>query len=369
MVWHDNLSLSFSGNIVPSLYVVGNDIYFVGCGMTLTFNGSEVTPSAGALAMFAVPINMSNGQPRTLEYFPISGDFSVTGYYVKNGTMLFVAWVGMAGNNATVGAYSVFTNKLSISKVWQTTLPQNNSYRGNVPEILISDGFLVVPIWNLVGLNMSNGQQLFSIPFSVFHEDVINVIDGTLVNSTLYYVEIINGLQKNFEYKLIGMDLLTRNITLNVTVSIQGESFISPTPVKLEGNVLVVGAAFNNYYVVTTLGGSILWNSLEISYENASGGGTASPGYPTAVLEDGSWLLTSVHTPEGKTGLATQYFEKVCPSNGSLIWLHHFSFNWNESFIQFIPPRSFMNSMVLIIATSGHFLVYRWGDSIGCVGV
>jgi hypothetical protein len=75
-------------------------------------------------------------------------------------------------------------------------------------------------------------------------------------------------------------------------------------------------------------------------------------------------MLTSLLSPKGSSGVSEQYFEVVNPSNGSLLWIHQFSFMaGNRS--MFYPPNLMTNERVVVIAASDLYIIYRWGYELG----
>lgn len=365
MDWHHNLTLSNPGNIQPDLYLRGGILYFVGCGDALTIDGSNVIN--GSFALFAIPINESNGQTGEVKSIALPAEFSITGTFVAYANVLYVAWISQGGNNALAAAYSVLTNNSSHLPIWQTLLKPPSEFNTNVPNILVNDRLLILHLWNLVGLNPLTGQQLFSISYSDLFNENYNTLDGILVNSTFYFVAEF-GSPGHVTFNLVGIDLQNLNFTVNVTVA-TSSIYMSPLQVKLEGSELVVSTGLGNNYTVATPAGTVLWRSQSTTFANPASAGTVSPGNPIATVTNGNWILTSVVTSASNSSVAIQYFEKIYPNNGSLIWIHQFSFPLNASAQMFIPPNLWGQPRVLVIATVGSYMVYRWGYSVGCASI
>ena len=358
IIWHHNVTLA-SNNILPELYICNEILYLISDGGYLSLDGASVKDSAGIIV---VSFNETNGQ------IGVVRSISATGVFATKGSLLYASWVTQDALAVKTVAYSVFTNNSSSALIWQVSLAAPYKYLTNIAYVSVNDMIVLLPLWNLTGLNPATGQLLFSIPYYAFNVDSINVIDGALVNSKLYYVNEWGIPGSAMSFNLVGIDLLNFNTILNVTVA-SSKAGMSPLPVEQEGNDLVVHTDLGGNFVVTTLAGSILWSSEEIKYASPSGIYDISPGDPAAVLDNGNWVLTSVTYPTGKSNNTIQYFEQVNPSNGSLVWIHQFSFPENSSNLQFYPPNGMGAPSVVIIGASSSYLVYRWRDSVGCTAI
>jgi hypothetical protein len=357
VIWHHSLTLP-SANTDPILHMVDGILYFIGTGESFMADGARKNVSGDA---FIVSFNESDGHMGPTESIGVPIDFSTTGAYAVSGTSLYVAWTSLGGSNTTVAEYPLATNVSSPSPSWETRLKPPVQYNTNVPGIYLNDRMVLLDLWNLIGLNRTTGKELFSIPYPALHVDMDNVMNGALTNSTLYYVAEFTVSQNHTNINLIGLNTLTLNSSLNVTV---GSTSIPsyPLAVRVTGSELVVDTSEG--YVVTTLEGNVLWRSSVISYVNPSGTGKVSSGAVAAVLGNGYWMLTSVLSPSGKAGVSEQYFEEVNPSNGTLLWLQQFSFTaGNQS--MFYPPNLMTNESVVVIAASGPYIIYRWGYDLG----
>ena len=167
---------------------------------------------------------------------------------------------------------------------------------------------------------------------------------------------------------LVGLDLFTGKATVNVTVSNSSQG-LYPLQVKHYGKELAVSTGLIGEYVVTNLEGKTLWNSRNISYLATSGETHVSPGSPVAVLSNGNWLLSLVSYPPHNSGLANQYLEEVYPSNGTLVWIHQFSFEESANSYQFMPPSTTAPPYVIVMPSQPPYIVYRWGSSLGCAAL
>ena len=355
VIWHHNLTLP-SANPDPILHMVNGTIYFIGIGESFRADGSWENVSGD---VFVVPFNGSDGHMGRVESIGVPIDFSTTGAYAVYGTSLYVAWIG---SNATVAAYPVTTNVSSPSPLWITHFEPPVKYNTNVAGIDISDRLVILDLWNLIVLNRTTGIDIFSIPFSVLHEEQDNIMNGALTSTIFYYVAEFAVAQNHTNINLVGMNTLTLNNSLNVTVASTTVPFY-PLAVRVMNSELVVDTP--DGYVVTTLEGNVLWRSNGISYANPSGSGRISPGGVAAVLGDGNWILTSMPSPTVNSDISAQYFEEVNPSNGSLFWIHQFSFAVKGNLSMFYPPNLMTNPSVLVIAAYGPYLVYRWGYDLG----
>ena len=357
VIWHYNLTLP-SANTDPILHMVDGTLYFIGTGESFLADGSRENVAGD---VFIVSFNVSDGRMGLTESIGVPIDFSTMGAYSVAGTSLYLAWTSLGGRNTTVAEYPIETNVSSPLPFWETILKAPAQYNTNVPGIYLNDRMVLIDLWNLIGLNRTTGKELFSIPYSALHAEIDNVMNGALTNSTFYYVAEFTVSPNHTNINLVGLNAFTLNNSLNVTV---GSTAVPsyPLAVKITDSELVVDTPEG--YVVTTLEGNVLWTSNGISYANPSGTGKVSPGATEAVLGSGYWLLTSLLPPTGNSDVSEQYFEEVNPSNGSLLWLHQFSFMaGNQS--MFYPPNLMTNESVVVIAASGPYIIYRWGYDLG----
>ena len=357
IIWHHNLTLQ-SANPDPILNIVDGTLYFIGTGESFIADGARVNVSGD---VFVVSFNESDGHMGPIESIGVPNDFSTMGAYAVSGTSLYVAWIAIGGRNTTVADYPLATNVSSPSPFWETHLKPPVPYNTNVPSIYLNDRLVLLDLWNLIGLNRTTGKDLFSIPYSALNGEIDNVMNGALTNSTFYYVAEFALSPNHTNINLVGLNTFTLNNSLNVTIGNTAVPFY-PLAVNLRDSELVVDTP--DGYVVTTLEGSPLWRSSGISYANPSGTGGVSPGAVVAVLGNGYWMLASVLSPKGSSGVSEQYFEGVNPSNGSLLWIHQFSFMaGNRS--MFYPPNMMTNERVVVIAASDLYIIYRWGYELG----
>ena len=368
IAWHHNLTFANPGNAQPQLYIHNGSLYVIGAGSTLYVNGSIAPDMNASFSIYAIPINASNGHMGIVQSISSSSNFSTSGAIAVHGSLLYAAWVEQGGTHVKVSAYSVFTNSSSPTLAWNKSLTPPGNYNTNVPYIKVNGKMLLIPLWNLVGLDPATGSQLFTIQYSALNTDEYNVMDGALVNSTLYYVAEFNGAPGHIKFNLMGTNLFSMSTTVNATVSGSTE-FLDPLPVKLFGSELVVSTDLTGNYVATTLGGSILWGSQSISYTSPTGYSAISPGNPVAILSNGNWILSSVISPTSTSTLTTQYFEEIYPSNGSLVWIHQFSFLQYKGSSMFVPPGLHEPLHVLILGSTSSYLVYRWGNAVGVVNI
>ncbi len=369
MMWSQNLTISDYSNVQPDLYVRNGTLYFIGGGYGLYVNGTQVPVPGSPYTVFVASFNGTTGQPENVEPLRVTSSFATTGTFAVLGKQIYLAWISYSGeNHANVSAYSVFTKNHSSSPLWETTLSVQAGNNSGIPLIMADSQWLIIPLQTLVGLDPSTGKMLFSSPYGAFNTVSDNIVNGALVGSTLYYVSEFRVPSGGFNFNLVGRNLSTLSNNVNITIS-RSPIGLFPLSVTELGSELMVFTNLEGGYDVTSLSGKVLWNNSEISYAPSAGSVNVPPGYPAGVLASGNWILSSVSWPSGSSNITTQYFEEVNPSNGALIWIHQFTFRGNSGSLMFVPPALTESAHVLVISAESSFMVYRWGNSVGCVAV
>ena len=366
--WHHNLTLRNQANAQPELYLHNSELYLVGAGSSLSLNGTGNVISNGSYAMYIVPFNQSDGNAGKVQSIAMPLNFSQSGTFSVYGSHLYASWVTETGQQVEAAAFSAFGGSSGPVLSWETALTPPATYNTNIPGIRVNGNFLVIPAWNLIALNSTNGHEIFSVNYTTLNSDRVNLMNGALVNSTFYYVAELYGHQGTVNLNLVGLDLFTGKATVNVTVSNSSQG-LYPLQVRHYGKELAVSTGLSGEYVVTNLEGKTLWNSRNISYLATSGETHVSPGSPVAVLSNGNWLLSLVSYPPHNSGLANQYLEEVYPSNGTLVWIHQFSFEESADSYQFMPPSTTAPPYVIVMPSQPPYIVYRWGSSLGCAAL
>ena len=368
--WDHSLTISSPGVIQPDLYLRNGDLFFIGGGQGLYSNGVASPSRTATYSMFVVPFNGTGGQMGKVSSIPLTSDFGSSGTFAVNGGQLYLAWISLNGKYyANVNAYSAFSGNSSLSQLWNSSVASPTDYNTNIAMMKVDKQVLLLPVWNLIGFNTATGKQLFSSPYNTFGTDSNNVVNGALVNSTLYFVSELKTSMGIVDLNLVGIDFTAQILRANTTIGTSSIGVYPLSVAKFGSELVVETTSFYENYVVTTTSGKVLWNNTGISYATASSSSSITPGRPVGVLSNGNWILTSVEKPSGTLGVATQYFEEVDPSNGKLVWIHEFSFVQGAHSSMFVPPSLFQSPQVIVISTESSYLVYRWGSSVGCVAI
>lgn len=367
ILWEHNISIYGAGNAKPQLYLHGGQLYFIGPGGNGSVNSSIAGRSNSPYAIYVVQYNQSTGSTVRVQAIDTSVNFSVSGIFAVYGSYLYTAWTSWDSSEINVAAYTPFSDITSSSPKWNITItqPANES---STPVIFVDSKVLLLPLGELMGLDPINGKQIFSAPYSSLGTDEYNTENGALLNSTFYFVSELGVGGRAVNFHLMGMELPSMKIIANVTVS-KSSSGLEPLPVRAYGSELAVATDLSGNYVVTSLGGKILWSSQSVLAGGLPGNSNIEPWNPVLVMGNGNWILTSVSWPPGNSGIATQYFSEANPSNGSVLWVHQFSFVVKKGQTEYLPPDLYQQPMVLLLGSSSHYLIYRWGNAVGCAAV
>ena len=367
ILWKHNISLHGPGNAQPQLYLYGGQIYFIGTGSNISTEGAMTNGSNSPYAIYVVQYNQSTGSKAEVQAIGLPSLFSVSGIFAVHGSFLYTAWASWNNSVANVSAYAPFSNVADSTPSWNLTINQPANSTGP-SGIFVNSKVLLLPMGHLMGIDPSNGKEIFSVTYSSLGTSEYNAINGALLNSTFYYVAESGGGGNTVNFNLMGVNLPTMKIIADSTVS-KFSSGMEPLQVRAYGSQLVVATDLSGDYAVTNLNGKVLWRSQNLSASGLPGTSNLVSWNPVSVMGNGNWILTYVSQPAENSGIATQYFGEVHPSNGSLVWVHQFSFFVNKGQTEFLPPALYEPPMVFLLGTTSHYLVYRWGNSVGCAAV
>ena len=367
--WSHQIFVSNEGNSIPQLVTYHGEVYFIQWGDEIAVDSINISTGP---ALFAVGFNPVTGAQLSVPSIPTSAAFFF-GSFELSGDVAYLGWPVWNGSESAMTVEAVrLLGAEPATTIWKSSFPDGGQ-NSNLAEFRVSDQYVVVPFGELWVLDGQTGALLYGTNFTALGEEE-NVDNGVLLGSRYYFAyDGKGGSGQTPITDLIGYNLTLRSIDLNETV-VTGVPGSIPTPVNtLSGMLTVTIETFSasgggsTFFVVFTPQGGLVWSSAGRGFSDGSGNGPIGLGYPRGVLGGGDWLLTSVSGPSSSNSVATQYFEEVDASNGTLLWTHSFSFYSpsNTSDRMLYPPNAMGSPSVVLLATEGNNVAYRWAGSIG----
>ncbi len=357
--WNRSVVISGEENINPQLSWIPGSILLSGYGSSVTVNGvQEVNGSS----IFVMEFNASTGSIDGIAVRHTSPEFGIAGYLLFAGNAVIYSFVGYGGGYLAVGSLP-FSSGAVLS--WSRNLTVTPaSY--NTSSLAFADSeYTVIAAWNIIVLNTDTGSSVSSVPYSAVGAEQYNLVNGKLIDGTLYFISEISSSRGRTDLNLEGLSLATARVVLNVTVGhVEIPTF--PVSVRAIGNRLIAPVSPGIPYSVLSLSGSLLWNSTQVLQR--FNGVKANLGIPLLQLADGEWLLgQSIQTASGNRGISgtTAIFQAVNASDGHLEWTSSFTYYYPEAHLQFYPPNGFGPPEVLPTASDGPYFAYDWGNNIG----
>jgi outer membrane protein assembly factor BamB len=370
LVWIHQILVTDEGNAIPLMVLNHGEVYFIQTGDNLSVDS---LPVATGPALFAVGFSPSTGARLSVTQSPTSPAFFF-GAFELAGTTAYLAWPVWNGtaSEVTVEAVELLDTPHAVP-LWVTSFA-SGAGNTNVPLFYVDSQFLVLPFGELWVLNAQTGAILYGASFSALGDSQgIDLFNGALQGDVFFFVpDWVQTRGAVVHCYLLGLDLADQGLAVNTTIGtstqvsfpIPVRSYSGQLVVELEGSV-PFGAGSSPSFLVFNAQGGLLWSSPTKTFSGGPGVGPVPVGIPVALLGADTWLLSSLTSSSAADPTATQYFESVEAANGTLLWTHAFTFSSPPDESQLYPPSGGGPPSVVILATNGNELAYRWGPSIG----